>query len=142
MLIGAPREIKVREYRVGLLPANVRELTDRGHRVVVETDEGVGIGASDAAYEAAGAAIVPNVTEVIHYCVANMPGAVPRASTYAPNNATLPYVLVLADRGVDVLKNDPHLLNGLTVHKGMMTSKPVAQALRQAFVPPLKALAA
>ncbi len=81
------------------------------------------------------------VDDVIHYCVANMPGAVPRTSAYALNNATLPFVLALAKDGVGALKKDPHLLNGLNVHKGMVTNEPVAQALNHTYVDPLKALA-
>lgn len=64
MLIGVPKEIKVHEYRVGLTPANVRELTERGHQVVLEHGAGTGIGMSDADYEAAGASIVPDAEEV------------------------------------------------------------------------------
>ena len=60
MLVGVPREIKVREYRVGLTPASVAELVGQGHQVVVEHDAGIGIGASDAAYAAAGARIAPD----------------------------------------------------------------------------------
>ncbi|MEO8417189.1 MAG: alanine dehydrogenase, partial [Methylophilaceae bacterium] len=55
MLIGVPKEIKVHEYRVGIVPANVKELTARGHKVIIETEAGAGIGSTDAAYEAAGA---------------------------------------------------------------------------------------
>ena len=64
MHIGVPREIKVHEYRVGLVPAGVRELTAAGHEVMVETGAGDGIGLSDAEYRAAGAGIAPNVAEV------------------------------------------------------------------------------
>jgi len=64
MRIGVPREIKVHEYRVGLVPAGVRELTAAGHEVMVETSAGDGIGLSDAEYRAAGAGIAPNAAEV------------------------------------------------------------------------------
>jgi alanine dehydrogenase len=57
MRIGVPKEIKVREYRVGLVPANVRELCARGHELYVESGAGAGIGASDADYQAVGASI-------------------------------------------------------------------------------------
>ena len=68
------------------------------------------------------------VDDVIHYCVANMPGGVPQTSTFALNNATLPYVLALADKGYQqALSDDPHLLNGLNVHKGDLTIKEVAE---------------
>ena len=69
------------------------------------------------------------VDGVLHYCVANMPGAVARTSTYALTNATYPYVEALANRGViKALSIDHHLRNGLSVHKGVLTSRPVAQA--------------
>ena len=59
---------------------------------------------------------------VVHYCVANMPGAVARTSTFALNNATLPFVLALADKGtVAALRSDPHLLAGLNVYEGKIT---------------------
>src|ERR1700758_4549156 len=64
MLIGVPKEIKDNEYRVGLVPSTVRELTDKGHRVLVETGAGVGAGLPDADYRAAGAEIVDNADAV------------------------------------------------------------------------------
>jgi len=64
MLIGVPREVKTHEYRVGLTPGSVRELVHHGHKVVVETGAGAGIGFEDASYEAVGASILPNPTEV------------------------------------------------------------------------------
>jgi len=64
VLIGVPREIKVHEYRVGLTPESARELVARGHRVVVERDAGAGIGAADADYRSAGAAIASDPQEV------------------------------------------------------------------------------
>ncbi|MEM0985931.1 MAG: alanine dehydrogenase [Pseudomonadota bacterium] len=70
------------------------------------------------------------VDGILHYCVANMPGAVPRTSTYALNNATLPFVLALANRGVEAaLAADPHLANGLTVSKGAVVHEAVARDL-------------
>ena len=70
------------------------------------------------------------VDEVVHYCVANMPGGVPRTSTYALNNATLPHILTLADKGyVSALKDDVHLCQGLNVYRGKVTYKPVAEVL-------------
>ena len=57
MLVGVPKEIKVHEYRVGLTPSSVREMVARGHKVLVQTDAGVGIGASDDDYRRAGAEI-------------------------------------------------------------------------------------
>ena len=64
MLIGLPREVKTHEYRVGLIPGNVRELVHHGHEVVVETGAGAGVGFDDAAYVAAGAAILRDAAEV------------------------------------------------------------------------------
>lgn len=68
------------------------------------------------------------VDGVIHYCVANMPGAVPRTSTFALNNATLPFVLQLADLGAEAaLRRNKHLQHGLNVYKGQLTYQGVAE---------------
>ncbi|GEO84853.1 MULTISPECIES: alanine dehydrogenase [Alphaproteobacteria] len=69
------------------------------------------------------------VDGVVHYCVANMPGAVPVTSAHALNNATLVYGLALADRGLRAITEDRHLRNGLNVHRGRITNRPVAEAL-------------
>jgi alanine dehydrogenase len=69
------------------------------------------------------------VDGVVHYCVANMPGAAPRTSSEALNNATLPFGLALANKGLDALKADPHLARGLNVLRGEITYPAVAQAL-------------
>ncbi len=83
------------------------------------------------------------VNDVVHYCVANMPGGVPRTSTFALNNVTLPFALKLADLGPKkALMSDPHLRNGLNVHAGKVTNKPVAEELGYDFVPAEEALAA
>lgn len=75
------------------------------------------------------------VDGVVHYCVSNMPGAVPRTSTFALNNATLPFILSLANLGYQqAMRNNVHLLNGLNVHKGRLTHKAVASALQQEYV--------
>jgi len=66
---------------------------------------------------------------VIHYCVTNMPGAYPRTSTIALTNATLPYALKLAEKGIDALKDDQGFAKGLNTYKGYITYKPVAEAL-------------
>jgi alanine dehydrogenase len=82
------------------------------------------------------------VDGVIHYCVTNMPGGVPRTSAVALNNATLPFVLALADKGiVNALRDDVHLRNGLNVHAGAITHAAVAAALGLPFREPLAALA-
>jgi alanine dehydrogenase len=81
------------------------------------------------------------VDGVVHYCVANMPGAVPRTSTYALNNATLPFTLQLAGLGWKrALAADPHLLAGLNVCEGKVTHREVADALGHAFQDPLRLL--
>jgi alanine dehydrogenase len=68
--------------------------------------------------------------EVVHYCVTNMPGAVARTSTFALNNATLPFILALAGKGAErAMRDDPHLLHGLNVYKGQITHPAVAAAL-------------
>ncbi|MEP7275770.1 MAG: alanine dehydrogenase [Betaproteobacteria bacterium] len=76
------------------------------------------------------------VDGVVHYCVANMPGGVPRTSTFALNNATLPFVLALADKGWRrALAGDVHLRNGLNVAFGKVTCAPVAEALGYPYAP-------
>ena len=76
------------------------------------------------------------VDGVVHYCVANMPGAVPRTSTIALNNATLPFVLALADKGyAKAMADDPHLLNGLNVYAGKLAHEGVAEGLGRAYQP-------
>lgn len=82
------------------------------------------------------------VDGVVHYCVANMPGAVPRTSTYALNAATLPFVLALAKRGWrDAVERDPHLLAGLNVTAGHLTQPAVGEALGLPTVSPVEVLA-
>ncbi len=81
------------------------------------------------------------VDGVVHYCVANMPGGVARTSTMALTNATLPYALKLADKGVaQALQDDVHLRDGLNVHAGMVTYKAVADTLGYDYVEASKAL--
>ena len=86
------------------------------------------------------------VDGIIHYCVANMPGAVPQTSAAALNNATLPYGLALANKGIAALESSTEtgrgLLAGLNVHQGKVTSQAVAESLNLAFVAPETALAA
>ncbi|GMB83647.1 alanine dehydrogenase [Shinella zoogloeoides] len=76
------------------------------------------------------------VDGVVHYCVANMPGAVPVTSAHALNNATLHYGLQLADKGLKAIAEDRHLRAGLNVHKGRVTNRAVAEALGyESFAP-------
>ncbi|MBS9960217.1 alanine dehydrogenase [Vibrio alginolyticus] len=241
MIIGVPKEIKNHEYRVGMIPASVRELISHGHQVLVETNAGAGIGFSDDDYIAVGASILPHaadvtildrnvdtlrkldeefqgrakvvystedaiekhvleadlvigavlipgaaapklvtkehiakmkpgaavvdvaidqggcfetshatthadptyiVDEVVHYCVANMPGAVARTSTFALNNATLPYIVKLANKGYrEALLEDKGFLEGLNVIHGKVTCKEVAESFDLEYVEPTQAIA-
>ena len=78
---------------------------------------------------------------VVHYCVTNMPGAVARTSTFALNNATLPFVLALADKGIAAaLRSNPHLLAGLNVHAGKVTHAAVAGALGIKYTEPARSI--
>jgi alanine dehydrogenase len=79
--------------------------------------------------------------DVVHYCVANMPGVVPRTSTFALNNAVLPYLMEIADKGYRrALEEDRHLLNGLNVHKGALTIRQVAEQHGLKYTDPLAAM--
>lgn len=81
------------------------------------------------------------VDDIVHYCVANMPGAVARTSTFALTNATLPFILTLADKGYrQALHDDAHLRMGLNVHRGDITCAPVADVLGYKFVKPLTSM--
>jgi alanine dehydrogenase len=75
------------------------------------------------------------VDRIIHYCVANMPGAVPLTSSHALNNATLPFGLALANSGFAAVTQNPHLRAGLNVHRGRITNKAVAESLGLAWPP-------
>jgi alanine dehydrogenase len=85
---------------------------------------------------------VYTVDGVIHYCVTNMPGAVARTSTFALNNATLPFAVALADKGYrKALQDDPHLVNGLNIIHGKITHEAVAKSLKLPFTPLKQAMA-
>ncbi|MEM6585489.1 MAG: alanine dehydrogenase, partial [Pseudomonadota bacterium] len=76
------------------------------------------------------------VDDIVHYCVANMPGAVARTSTYALNNVTLPHALRIADLGwKEALRQDSHLAEGLNVHAGQVCYEAVARELGYDFTP-------
>ncbi|MBU3921538.1 MAG: alanine dehydrogenase, partial [Alphaproteobacteria bacterium] len=78
-----------------------------------------------------------DVDGILHYCVANMPGAVPRTSTYALNNATLPFVMQIANKGARAAINaNKHLAHGLTVDQGTIAHKLVARDLGEKYVRP------
>ena len=113
-----------------------RELVARMERgsvlVDVAIDQG---GCFETSHPTTHAEPVFDVDGVIHYCVANMPGGVPRTSTYALNNATLPFVLALADRGWKrALAADAHLRDGLNVAMGKVSCRPVAEAQGYPYV--------
>lgn len=81
------------------------------------------------------------VDDVVHYCVANMPGAVPQTSTHALNNATLPYSLAMANQGwQEAMRQDSGLLNGLSTHQGKLYCEAVAQAQNLEFTDPKSVL--
>ena len=78
------------------------------------------------------------VDDIVHYCVTNMPGGVARTSTVALNNATLPFVIALAQKGYrNALADDVHLRHGLNVFEGKITHKAVAHDLGKEFVDPV-----
>jgi len=81
------------------------------------------------------------VDHIVHYCVANMPGGVPRTSTLALNKATIPFLSKLADKGYEkALKEDKNFLAGLNIFKGMVTYKAVAETFGHEYVSPQEAL--
>lgn len=77
---------------------------------------------------------------VVHYCVANMPGAVPRTSTFALTNQTVPYALQLADQGLDAIRKSIPLQNGLNTHAGQLTYDAVAQAFGMKYIDAITSL--
>jgi alanine dehydrogenase len=118
----------------------VRRMREGSVIVDVDIDQG---GCFETGRPTTHADPVYKVDGVTHYCVPNMPGAVPRTSAFALNNATLPFVLALADKGCKrALMEDPGLMAGLNVHRGRITQEEVARALRYDYVPAKEALAA
>lgn len=83
-----------------------------------------------------------DVDGIIHYCVANMPGAVPVTSSHALNNATLRFGLTLASEGLAGIRRDPHLRDGLNIHRGKVTCEAVAKSLGLPYQPAQEVLAA
>ena len=82
------------------------------------------------------------VDEIVHYGVANMPGAVPRASTFALVNQTMSYALRIANDGLAAVRNSPPLLHGLNTHRGKLTYAAVAETFGLEYTEPLQALTA
>ncbi|MCP4289940.1 MAG: alanine dehydrogenase [Gammaproteobacteria bacterium] len=116
----------------------VRRMRPGSALVDVSIDQG---GCFETSHPTTHADPVYLVDEVVHYCVANMPGAVPGTSTYALNNVTLPYGLALADRGYkEALLDNPGFRNGLNVCAGQVTCKAVADDLGYDYITPEQAL--
>jgi alanine dehydrogenase len=126
----------------GRAPTVVTEDMVRGMKkgaviVDVAVDQG---GCIETTHETTHTHPVYEVHGVIHYAVGNMPGAVPHTSTYALTNATLPYVVELANDGVAAVHHDPALLGGLTTVAGRVTNDAVAAALGLEVADPLAAV--
>ncbi len=116
----------------------IKRMKDGSVVVDVAIDQG---GCFETAHATTHADPTYMVDGVVHYCVANMPGGVARTSTFALNNATLPFAVALANRGYkQALSADPHLRMGLNVHLGSITNEPVANDLGYDYVPPEDAL--
>jgi alanine dehydrogenase len=119
-----------------------REMLKRMHRGSVVVDVSIDQG---GCFETSRPTTHSNPTYVeegvVHYCVTNMPGAVARTSTFALNNATLPFTLALADKGYQkAMVDDCHLRDGLNVYQGKITCKAVADAHGMEYVAPEKLL--
>ena len=115
----------------------LRTLPPRAVLVDVSIDQG---GCFETSRPTTHADPVFEVDGILHYCVANMPGAVPRTSSHALNQAVLPYALALAGRGIDALRDDAGLRNGLNVRAGRIAHPAVAASLGLPFADPLSLL--
>ncbi|MDE2389016.1 MAG: alanine dehydrogenase [Betaproteobacteria bacterium] len=120
-----------------------RELVSRMNRGAVLVDVAIDQGGCFATSKPTSLADpIFTVDGVVHYCVSNMPGAVARTSTFALNNATLPFVLALANKGYrKALADDVHLRNGLNVYQGRLTYEAVARDLGLSYTPAVDVLA-
>src|SRR5229473_1512403 len=123
MRIGVPKEIKVHEYRVGLVPAGVRELVGAGHEVLVETGAGIGIGVDDAQYKAVGASIANTAAEVFERA-----DLVVKVKEPQPNECAML-------RSGQVLFTYLHLAADPTQAKGLMKSGATAIAYETVTAP-------
>lgn len=118
--------------------AQLSEMKQGAAIVDVAIDQG---GCFETSHATTHAEPIYDVDGIMHYCVANMPGAVARTSTIALGNATLPFLLALADKGwKQACGDDPHLLNGLNVHAGQLTYYAVGKALGIDVVSPALAI--
>ena len=106
---------------------NVKDMHNGAVMVDISIDQG---GCFETSRPTTHAEPTYEVDGVVHYCVTNMPGAVPRTSTFALTNATLPFIRNLANLGwADALRRDTHLANGLNVHAGQVNHEAVAHDL-------------
>jgi len=106
-------------------PEMIASMTDGSVVVDVAIDQGGCIATASPTSHSDPTFVVDGV---VHYCVTNMPGAVPRTSTIALSNATLPYGLRLADHGLDAIRKDPALARGVNIYRGQVTYQAVAEA--------------
>ncbi|MFC1827129.1 alanine dehydrogenase [Thermodesulfobacteriota bacterium] len=115
-----------------LITREMLSLMQKGSVIVdVSIDQG---GCVETARPTSHSDPVYEVDGIIHYCVANMPGAVPRTSTFALTNATLPYALTLADKGFNkAVREDPALQRGVNTYNGMLTNREVALAQKRQY---------
>jgi len=122
-----------------LVTKDMLKVMKRGSVIVdVAIDQGGCVETSKPTTHANPTYIVDNI---VHYCVANMPGGVPRTSTLALNKATLPFLAKLANKGcVNALKEDKNFLAGLNIFKGQVTYKAVADVFGHEYVSPSEAL--
>ncbi|MFN2488993.1 MAG: alanine dehydrogenase [Actinomycetota bacterium] len=118
--------------------ANVKEMKPGSVIVDISIDQG---GCFETSHMTTHSDPTYVIGEVVHYCVGNMPGAVPHTSTYALTNATLPYVAALADQGVEAsIAEDPALARGVNVYRGALVYEPVAEAHGLGWTPLAEAL--
>ena len=117
-----------------LVPRSMIGSMKKGSVIIdVSVDQG---GCIETSHPTTHSAPTFEVDGVVHYCVSNMPGAVPRTSTFALTNATLPYVLKIADHGiVEAIQDDSSLRVGVNTHAGQVTHEAVAESQRRAYVP-------
>ena len=128
MRIGCAKEIKNNEFRVGLTPDNVREYVRAGHEVFVDVaiDQG---GCGETSHMTTHDDPIYNGDGIVHYCVGNMPGAVPRTSTIALTNATLSYGLKIAEHGLEeACRRSEAISLGVNTYGGKLTCRNVAES--------------
>jgi len=114
-----------------------REMLDRMQKGAVIVDVAIDQGGcAETSRPTTHSSPVYEVAGILHYCVTNMPGAVPRTSTFALTNATLPYARAMADQGLDhAAARDPALARGITVYRGNLVSREVAGAQNRTWQP-------